>query len=207
MHMALVKLGRPDAHVIEDPRQLQALASPLRQQLVWAMERIGRCSVAEVGHHVGVAPESLYYHMHKLTDVGLVAEVAKRRAGRRLESVYELVGKRVTVDPGQRSPEYLAALAAVGRSILRAAERAYGRAIERLAAPGSPPGPRPMLLQWSAQLSEESAAELRQRLVEIDDFLSAHDDPVAGHPYSITAVVSSRTCEDAAHRGQPDSGD
>lgn len=184
---------RPETYVIKDPRQLQALASPLGQQIVWAMERLGPCSVAELGERVGRAPESLYYHVHRLVEVGLVVELAKRKAARRQESVYELVAERIGADPCERAPEYLSALAAVGSAALRAAERSYRRALEPSAS-DLPSAPAPMLMQWSARLSAESARELRRRLQEIDDFLTANADASADaaavRTYSVTTVMS-----------------
>ena len=53
-------------HDLEDPEQLQAIASPPRQRLVAALEALGPASVRELAAHLGRSPQSLYFHLRKL---------------------------------------------------------------------------------------------------------------------------------------------
>ncbi|MFH2001713.1 MAG: helix-turn-helix domain-containing protein, partial [Planctomycetota bacterium] len=59
-------------HIIKETEQRTALRTPLRFQIISTIEQLEACSVNEIAPHVGMAPESLYYHIKKLVKAGLV---------------------------------------------------------------------------------------------------------------------------------------
>lgn len=67
--------------VVEDPRQRRALASPLRLELIGQFTAGHAMSIAELAERMGRSATSLYHHIRKLEQVGLL-----RRAGERVES-------------------------------------------------------------------------------------------------------------------------
>ncbi len=73
---------------IERLEQFQALASPVRSQVLWRLASIGPASVAEVAAALGRKPQSLYPHFEALREVGLVLHQSDRHTGRRHEAVY-----------------------------------------------------------------------------------------------------------------------
>lgn len=186
----MAKVTRDEVYVVRDLRQLRGLRSPIRQQIISAMEQIQPCSVAELSGRVGLAPESLYYHVHQLVGLGLLVESATRPAGKRTESLYRLVAPRIEVDRANRSASYLSALADVARTVLRAAERHHLRALEYERKAG--PGPRRAtdLRQWTVRLSEPAAKRYRELLDGLDDFFNENNDPGATAAYSVTTVLS-----------------
>ena len=67
---------------IAEPRQIRALASSTRQDIVDTIAAIGPCSVAELARALGRSADGLYYHIRVLTRVGLlVAREVISRSG------------------------------------------------------------------------------------------------------------------------------
>jgi DNA-binding transcriptional ArsR family regulator len=75
---------------IEDPDQLAALASPLRQEICNTLAGLGEASTVELARQLGVPADALYYHVRKLVDTGLLVERGQRPTARRDEATYAL---------------------------------------------------------------------------------------------------------------------
>jgi DNA-binding transcriptional ArsR family regulator len=101
---------------IEAPDQLRAMASPARQRVVAGLEALGKVSVRDLADHLGRGPESLYFHIRKLVECGLVEDVGERPAGRRMEWLYRLVASRLRIAGDLDDSEYRGALAGTCRS-------------------------------------------------------------------------------------------
>lgn len=114
-----------DSYRVRKPAQLRALATPQRQELVATLQALQPCTVRELAVHLGRKPVSLYYHVRKLEEVGLVRTDGER-AG---ETLYRLPADEVRLDPEQRTGASLAALRKLGASILRHAQRLYDEAV------------------------------------------------------------------------------
>jgi DNA-binding transcriptional ArsR family regulator len=114
---------------IRDRAQLEALASPARQEVVDGLQAIGPCSIAALAESLGRAPDSLYYHVRKLEKVGLVVARGTRDTGRREEALYDVPG-RLVLDHEPRTKRERGTLLGVVGSALRIGERDYRAAIE-----------------------------------------------------------------------------
>ena len=116
-------------HPISDPRQIAALASPARQEVVDGLQALGPCSIAELGANLGRAPDSLYYHVRALEKLGLVVRAGQRTSGARPEALYDVPGKlALDHEPGtKRERELLASLVAAA---LRSGARDFRRALD-----------------------------------------------------------------------------
>ena len=175
--------------VIRDPEKVRALRTPLRQQILEALVRLGRCSVKDLAVETGRAPGALYYHIHDLVDVGLINETGKRRAGKRLESIYEPVAERIVLDRAERSRPFVEALADLHRSTLRSAEREILRALDPGRTADVPPGESVSLLRVTARLRPRARAQAQTMLRELAKFIGENDDPSADETYSLTAAL------------------
>ena len=68
---------------ISSPRQIRALISPVRQDIVDTVEAAGPCSVADLACLLGMPADGLYYHIRCLTRAGLLKAVnSKSQHGR-----------------------------------------------------------------------------------------------------------------------------
>ncbi len=183
--------GLPDpseTHVLRDVRQLAALRSPVRQQLITLLERSGPSSVRELAERIGMATESLYYHVHALVRAGLLRRTGQRRGATRPEALYEAIARHFSLDPQNRSSEYLDALAKVGSAALRAADRDYRRALVELEPQSRGVERTTDLRQLTVRLPPDAIAGLRQRLDALLAYVLEHETG-DGHPCSVTTVV------------------
>lgn len=119
------------AFAIDRPRQLRALASPMRQEVIDALVAAGPLSVAELAAHLGRAADSLYFHLRVLKRVGLVLEVDRRRNSRHVAAVYDVPGRPMRIVQ-EGAPAR--SMDAVVSSVLRLAQRDYRRGLKDQAA-------------------------------------------------------------------------
>ncbi len=178
-------------YVIRAPEEVEALRSPVRQQIVELLEEHPDSSVAELAGWIGMPAESLYFHLQPLRAVGLVLESGRRPAGRRYESLYALRSRSLELDPNQRSARFLDALRGLYETALRAAARRLSRALE---AEKHESGPRRLtaLRRRTVRLSTRDERRLRRRLLELDAFLARHDDPEESRVLDVATVLSVR---------------
>lgn len=113
--------------MIGSPRQLRALASPLRQEIVDAVAASGACSIAQIAGVLGRAPDSLYFHVRRLVSVGLLVEREPRKSGRHVAAVYDVPARPMRIDQSVASAR---AMDAVISGVLRLAARDYRRGLK-----------------------------------------------------------------------------
>ena len=180
--------GRRKTLLIKSAEQVRALRTPLRQEIVQALTKLGACTVRELADELGHAPAALYYHIHALEEVGIAVETNKRRGGGRPEGVYELVAKRILIDRSETSGAFLSALAELQRASLRTAERELMRAVEARGDRSAADTASPMLLRLSSRLRHRDAARAAKLVRELAEFLAKSDDDDAKDSYALTVV-------------------
>lgn len=165
-------MPRRPLYPITDPRQIAALGSPARQEVVDGLQALGPSSIAELGASLGRAPDSLYYHVRALVKVGLVVSAGTRAAGARSEALYDVPGKLVLDhEPATRREEE--ALARLVASALRIGERDFrrafvdGRARHRRSAQRNAWGGR--MKSW---LTPEELAEVRAHVEALSELFA-----------------------------------
>lgn len=175
--------------VIRDPEIVRALRTPLRREILEALIRLGSSSVKDLASETGRAPAALYYHVHELARVGLIREAKRRRAGKRLETIYEPVAERIVLDRTVRTRPFVEALSDLQRSTLRTAERELTRALESGRTADTAPAESTALIRATARLKPRAAAQARKKLRELAQFLAENDDPRAPGTYAVTAAL------------------
>jgi len=83
--------------VVDDPDGLQALAHPIRVQILEALRTPQ--SAASVARQIGQARQNVTYHVKELERAGLVRKAAERRNGNFIESLFESVAGTFVVSP------------------------------------------------------------------------------------------------------------
>ncbi|MEZ4456916.1 MAG: helix-turn-helix domain-containing protein [Gemmatimonadales bacterium] len=114
--------------VIRRRDQIAALESAVRQEIVDTIQAAGPRSAAEIATLMGRPADALYYHLRRLTRVGILVQRVPRRAGGRDEAIYDLVGHPLVLDyplPGT-DPHPVPRLV---RSMLRTAEKDFRAAV------------------------------------------------------------------------------
>jgi len=126
-------------------RALQTLASPLRMDLLQAFTPEENLTVQEIAERVGKSQSSLYYHIRKLVEIGVLVEVERRLKGRRYESVYRIAAERIEIEADPASSVQKELVSRLVSSILRKVAREFQSALE------------------AGALSEEEAAQVGRR--------------------------------------------
>jgi len=176
--------------VIRRAEQLAALSSPVRSRIVESLSVHGPSSVREIADRLGRLPESLYYHLRSLVEVGIVILKEKRKTRRRAEAVYQLAAHRLVIDPKQRSDEYMKALAGTCSAVLRLAERNYRTAVDRGGFALDGPQRSLMVRRYTLRLNRARLAQLNRLLERVAEMYDGQDEAQGGDPYAVTIVLS-----------------
>ena len=83
--------------LIDDPRQIQALAQPVRIRVLDALRTPD--SAAGVARTIGGSRQNVNYHVKELERVGLVRHAGERRKGNFIEQLYQSAARRYVVSP------------------------------------------------------------------------------------------------------------
>src|SRR5262245_16376777 len=180
---------RRTTHVVRDQTQLQALASPLRLEIVSLYDAGEDLSVNEIAASLGRPVASMYFHVRKLERARLLDETGTRGQGRAAEVVYRTIADRIHVPLDPRRPVSVAAAVKTLRSILRQAARefdaaAHSGALLRRRASGGVAGRRQRV--W---LTNADAAEARRRLDAFEAFLVRASKQSVGSEHVWTSLL------------------
>ncbi len=110
---------------IERVEQVRVLESTVCQEIVDLVGAAGPCSVREMAGLMGRRPDSLYYHVRKLSAVSLLVSRGIRGSGRRAEAVYDIPGRPLRIAYEPSDPENVRAVSRVVASMLRSANRDF----------------------------------------------------------------------------------
>jgi len=158
-------------HVIRGRRQVDLLASPLRQRIVGVVASDGPCSAREIASELGLQPSALYYHLRKLTTAGLLVSEGLRSAARRPEEIFRTRGRVVRVRYDVRDRRLRGVIARAVGAALRLAERDFKRGARLAEARNSGPQRNLAASRTSGWLSRSDLAAVNRHLAEIEAIL------------------------------------
>ena len=181
-------MAPPKPFAISDRRQLEALASPARQEIIDALQALGPATVAEIAAELNRAPDSLYYHLRRLKKVGLVLAADPREDGIRPEMVYDLPGRPMRIEYGT-TPAVRRAIGRTVSGVLRLADRDFQAALEQ--ARRAERGPHDLLTggRLKAWLTDEKIDRLQELLAEIDDLMDTATKTPDSRLVALTRVL------------------
>jgi len=114
--------------VVEDIETMQALANPVRWEVLDAVGALGECSAADIAEFTARARTSLYPHIQQLVECGLVYETGTRLMGKRYEQLYRpkatMIGTRIDQDDQDNIDYHISFANALARLLARKHERA-----------------------------------------------------------------------------------
>ena len=152
--------------------QLEAIASPVREEIVARLSRLGRASIADVARSLGRPSQTLYPHFEKLCQVGLLRRCGERPTGRRPEALYETPGGGLfaVYQPGR--PAEQRALGSYVSASMRRAERNLRAAFETDDATTRGARRDTFWSQRSAWVTRDELAEINRHLREVGRLLT-----------------------------------
>src|SRR5438105_9118201 len=109
--------------------QMAVLASPVRQELLDVLARMGTTSLAELGALLGRPADGLYYHVRLLQRAGLVEPAGTRRRGGRSEALVRATASQFMIRYASRPPAEMRAVSAIVATMLRLGSRDFRRAL------------------------------------------------------------------------------
>ena len=109
--------------------QIRCVMSQVRQEIVDTVRALGTCSIGEVAEQLGRSADGLYYHVRALVEADLLEECGVRTGAKQPEASYRTKPRgsqfRLHYDPDD--PDNVIAVGGVVSSMLRVAERDFGR--------------------------------------------------------------------------------
>lgn len=156
--------------------------------------------MAELGGLLGRPPDSLYYHMRRLLQVGLVAGVGTRLTGGRSETVFQPVHDRAELHHDPADPANRRQIRAAVRSSLRLTERdlvAALRSGQARTAPGERNFYTSRVTGW---LTPEQKDAVLERLREVEAILqeSKRNTPRPADLFAVTMTLCPLTPQSRA---------
>jgi DNA-binding transcriptional ArsR family regulator len=118
-----------DMYIAHDPAQRRALTSPLRLELIEHFTD-APLAVRDLARRMGRRPDSLYYHVRALVDVGLVLPAGTRKRGKRDEALYKLVAPMIGMGGEEGDPGLVRDSLKAFSSAFKMAQRELRDAIE-----------------------------------------------------------------------------
>lgn len=112
--------------LIRSRQQLKALASPVRQEIVDALEAAGPLTISQLATLLGRATTALYSHIQALHKASLVAPVTDANSQTEAGVVYDVVSRPLRLDydgPAGRAP-----IVKIVSAALRVSQREFSRA-------------------------------------------------------------------------------
>lgn len=181
----------PEKFILDRPDQLRALGATATHDAFIGLLNIGEGGVADIAKAIGKSPHSLYHHMEKLVNVGLVLPAGERRSGARTEQIYRPVAHLLYTDPDNNDPDYLAAIAENARANFRRAGKAATYALAQGLANRQADQTNLLSLQFSVPLPPEQVQQLVARLNNVvDEFTSAQAAQDGAPHYLVTLGLS-----------------
>jgi DNA-binding transcriptional ArsR family regulator len=118
----------PTSGIIEDPKKIAVFATPIRVELVTAMQALGgSATVAELAVQLGRPADGLYYHMRALVRGGLIEECAGTNGRSYRLTIPAGQAMRLRYKPGATANAK--SVAKVATSMSRLAQRDFLRAL------------------------------------------------------------------------------
>ncbi len=181
--------------IISGAPAVEALAYPLRQELLDTLEAFGgEASVAELAEQLGRSADGLYYHLRLLVKRKLLTEEETRNTAGRLERRYRIAlpgdGQlRLAYRPEKKRDA--AALRKVVAGMLRIARRDFDEALAR-EEPVRVEGERRQL--WAGRtkgwVSDKELTEINRLLARLHELLSQPRDAARDQLASLCFVLA-----------------
>src|SRR4051794_15733257 len=176
-------------YVIREPKQLAAIRSPVRQEIVGVLGSTGIRTIAEIASMLGRSTHSLYHHVRVLERVGLILNMGVERRNRRDEVLYATRARRLNIhrDPG--SPTFLRNVRGLVAGMLRLTERDFVRAQARR-VPVKVSARNLSAGRIKGRLTASQLREVRRLMERIYELMGNHPEQTDGTLHALTMVIA-----------------
>jgi DNA-binding transcriptional ArsR family regulator len=166
-------MNRP--YFVSAPKQIAAISSPGRDEMVDMIGIIGPCTVSELARAMGRSRHALYYHVRALVACGLLKEKRARKPSRRQAARYEVVGRPIVVRFDLSTAKSKRAVLDLAHARLRSAARGFDRACHPQMAEVEGPRRNLWATRWKGWLSAGELEEVNRCFAKLIDAM--HGQP------------------------------
>lgn len=110
-------------YILEKLSQLQAISSPVKQEIIDVIQSRGQCSIGDIADELGRPADGLYYHIRALVKDQLLVEVGFTKKTGQREKIYNTSQSGSLMEAGydQSDPEKVDAMNKIVSSMLKIA--------------------------------------------------------------------------------------
>jgi len=175
------------SHLVQDRKQLAALASAVRQEIVDALSQMGTVPVSELAATLGRPADALYYHLHALKKAGLVVHAGYREGVRKEELIHVASSDlKLLYKPGKGGNSKQ--IIAIAGSMLRLGIRDFGQAIQDEGVSVTGPGRELWALRRTGRLTAEELPSVNRAIEELARTVAKPNGK--GRLYGITILLT-----------------
>jgi DNA-binding transcriptional ArsR family regulator len=176
--------------LVKNRKQLAALTSSIRQEIVDALSQMGTVSVSvsELAAALGRPPDALYYHLRALKKAGLVLHAGFQGEGVRKEELIQCVSSdlKLHYEPGKGGNTR--EITSIVGSMLRLGIRDFRRAFQSQGVAVSGPGRELWALRRTGWLTSDEILSVNRAIEGLARSISK--PPGKGRLYGITVLLT-----------------
>lgn len=175
-------LSRTDrkSFVLEDPEQIAAMRSQVRQMLVGTLCRSGPMSVPELAERLGKSDKSLYHHVKVLVECGLIYEYDQANDGRYTMTRYMASHNSFVFPREPKDDATLDLIMEIFSSGFRAAVRAIRSEVKGRTSTRTGPGRNLASGRFHGWLTADELAKINESLDTIMSLMSVDKEQTPG---------------------------
>jgi DNA-binding transcriptional ArsR family regulator len=183
-------MSRP--YVVSTPKQIAAISSPGRDEMIDMIGIIGPCTVGELARAMGRSRHALYYHLRALVACGLLKEKRARKDAKREAARYEVVGRPIVVRFDLGTAKSKRAVLDLAHARLRSGARGFDRACHPQIAEVEGPRRNLWATRWKGWLSPAELEEVNRCFGKLIDAMQARpgDERQRRKCYELTFVFA-----------------
>ena len=178
----------PRPTLITRTDQLSALASPVRQEIVDVLSRMGASALVDIAGVLGRPADRLYYHVRVLLGVGILVPAGSRNRAGREEALFRTAAPELALRYAPSSHGQDRAVVAIIASMMRLGIRDFRRAFASGGARVEGPRRELWALRTTGWLTPSGVAGLNRQIHGIKRALSG--PRAKGRLYGITILLT-----------------
>ena len=194
-------MPRPALLQIKSPAAWRVILSPVRREIVEAMQELGPCPIAEVAAASGRPADALYRHVALLVKAGFLVDAGTRKGKRNPERLYDAAANDF------RAPNVRRAGAADERQMIAATAEALAKATARSMRASATAGRLACdaaarnfaVTHYLTWLTPSRFEEVRSLLLRINEIIEAGRREQIGELYESLSILTPVTRARGTH--------
>jgi hypothetical protein len=194
-------MPRPALLQIKSPAAWRVILSPVRREIVEAMQELGPCPIAEVAAASGRPADALYRHVALLVKAGFLVDAGTRKGKRNPERLYDAAANDF------RAPNVRRAGAADEQQMIAATAEAFAKATARSMRASASAGRLACdaasrnfaVTHYLTWLTTSRFEEVRSLLLRINEIVEAGRREQVGELYESLAILTPVTRARGTH--------